>query len=32
MILAVAPEAEIDKRGFDAKIRDARRRFDELEI
>lgn len=31
VILAVAPEAEIDKRGFDQKVRDARRRFDELE-
>jgi hypothetical protein len=31
VILTVAPEAEIDKRGFDAKVRDARRRFDELE-
>lgn len=30
-ILAVAPEAEIDKRGFDQKVRDAWRRFDELE-
>lgn len=31
VILAVAPEAEINKRGFDEKVRDARRRFDELE-
>jgi len=31
VILAVAPEAEIDKRSFDQKVRDARRRFDELE-
>jgi len=31
VILAVAPEAEIDRRGFDEKVRDARRRFDELE-
>lgn len=32
VILAVAPEAEIDGRGFDEKVRDARRRFDELEM
>ncbi len=31
VILAVAPEAEIDGRGFDEKVRDAQRRFDELE-
>ena len=31
VILAVAPEAEIDGRVFDEKVRDARRRFDELE-
>lgn len=31
VILAVAPEAEIDKRGFDEKVRDARRRFEGLE-
>jgi hypothetical protein len=31
VILAVAPEAEIDKRGFDQTVRDARRRFDALE-
>jgi hypothetical protein len=31
VILAVAPEAEIDGHGFDEKVRDARRRFDELE-
>jgi hypothetical protein len=31
VILAVAPEAEIDGRGFDEKVREARRRFDELE-
>jgi hypothetical protein len=31
VILAVAPEAEIDGRGFDEKVRDARRRFGELE-
>lgn len=31
VILAVAPEAEIDKRGFDEKVRAARRRFEELE-
>ena len=31
VILAVAPEAEIDGRGFDEKVRDARRRLDELE-
>jgi hypothetical protein len=31
VILAVAPEAEIDKRGFDETVRNARRRFDELE-
>jgi hypothetical protein len=31
VILAVAPEAEIGKRGFDEKVRDARRRFEELE-
>jgi hypothetical protein len=31
VILAVTPEAEIDERGFDEKVRDARRRFDGLE-
>lgn len=31
VILAVAPEAEIDGRGFDEKVREARRHFDELE-
>lgn len=31
VVLAVAPEAEINKRGFDEKVRDARRRFEELE-
>jgi hypothetical protein len=31
VILAVTPEAEIDGRSFDGKVRDARRRFDELE-
>lgn len=31
VILSVAPEAEIDSRGFDEKVRDARRRFDQLE-
>jgi hypothetical protein len=31
VILAVAPEAEIDRRGFDEKVRKARRRFEELE-
>jgi hypothetical protein len=31
IILAVAPEAAIDKRGFNEKVRDARRRFDALE-
>jgi len=29
--LAIAPEAQIDKRGFDQKIKNARRRFKELE-
>jgi hypothetical protein len=28
VILAVAPEARIDKRGFNEKVREARRRFD----
>lgn len=31
VILALAPEAEIDGRGFEEKVRDARRRFDELQ-
>ncbi len=31
VVFAVAPEAEINKRGFDEKVRDARRRFEELE-
>jgi hypothetical protein len=31
VILAVAPEAEIDERDFDEKVRAARQRFDELE-
>jgi hypothetical protein len=31
VILAVAPEAEIDGRGFDEKVRAARQRFNELE-
>jgi hypothetical protein len=31
-ILAVAPEAQIDKRGFDEMVRNAQRRFEELEI
>jgi hypothetical protein len=31
VILAVVAEAEIDGRGFDEKVRDARRRFDELD-
>lgn len=31
VILSVAPEAVIDSRGFDEKVRDARRRFDQLE-
>ncbi len=31
VILAVAPEAEIDGRGFGEKVRDARQRFNELE-
>jgi hypothetical protein len=31
VIFAVAPEAEIDRHGFDKKVRDARLRFDELE-
>jgi hypothetical protein len=30
VIFAVAPEAGIDKRGFDEKVRSARRRFDAL--
>lgn len=32
VILAVAPEAQIDKRGFDEMVRNAQRRFEELEI
>jgi hypothetical protein len=32
VILAVAPEAAIDKRGFNEKVHDARRRFEELEM
>lgn len=32
VILAVAPEAEIDKRGFDQMVRNARRHSDELEL
>ncbi|MHB1537778.1 MAG: hypothetical protein ACYCUM_06390 [Solirubrobacteraceae bacterium] len=32
VILAVAPEAAIEKRGFEGKVRDARRRFEGLEI
>jgi hypothetical protein len=32
VILAVAPEAEIDKRGFDEIVRHARRRFEKLEL
>jgi hypothetical protein len=31
VILAIAPETQIDKRGFDQKIKNARRRFEELE-
>ena len=31
VILAIAPETQIDKRGFDQKIKNARRRFKELE-
>ena len=31
VILAIAPEAQIDKRGFDQKVTNARRRFEELE-
>jgi hypothetical protein len=31
VILAIAPEAQIDKRRFDQKIMNARRRFEELE-
>ncbi len=31
VILAVAPEAQIDKRGFDEMVRNAQRRFEELE-
>lgn len=31
VILAVAPEARIDKRGFDEKVRAAQHRFEELE-
>jgi len=31
VILAVAPEAQIDKRGFDQKVAKARQRFEELE-
>jgi hypothetical protein len=31
VILAIAPEAQIDKRGFDRKVANARRRFEELE-
>jgi hypothetical protein len=32
VVLAVAPEAEIDKRGFDETVRSAQRRLGELEI
>jgi hypothetical protein len=32
VILAVAPEAQIDKRGFDEMVRNAQRRFEELKI
>jgi hypothetical protein len=32
VILAVAPEAEIDKRGFDEVVRHARRRLEKLEL
>jgi hypothetical protein len=32
VILAVAPEAEIDKRGFDEAVRNAQRRLRDLEI
>ncbi len=31
VILAIAPEAQIDKRGFDQKVAYARQRFEELE-
>jgi hypothetical protein len=31
VILAIAPEAQIDKRRFDQKIAHARRRFEDLE-
>jgi len=31
VILAIAPEAQIDNRGFDQKVRNARRRFEKLE-
>jgi hypothetical protein len=32
VILAVAPEAQIDKRGFDEMVSNAQRRFEELEL
>jgi hypothetical protein len=32
VILAVAPEAQIDKRGFDEAVRGAQRRLQELEL
>jgi hypothetical protein len=32
VIFAVAPETQIDKRGFDEMVRNAQRRFEELEI
>lgn len=32
VILAVAPEAQIDKRGFDETVRNARQRLQELEL
>jgi hypothetical protein len=32
VILALAPEAEIDRRGFNEKVRDAQRRFEEMDI
>jgi len=31
VILAIAPEAQIDKRGFDQKVANARQRFEGLE-
>lgn len=32
VILAIAPEALIDNRGFDQKVRNAQRRFEELDL